>query len=153
MNKQIELIKKTRDFLFQLVDELSIEQLNEVPPGYNNNIIWNLAHITAAQQGICYLRSDLKLQVDDQFYQAYKTGSRPAAFIDSNEVEKIKQLSVTSIDQLEKDYQDNLFSGYKPWETRYDLSLNNIDDALAFLIFHDGLHIGYTMALKHLVKK
>ncbi|HEY9362001.1 MAG TPA: hypothetical protein VIQ00_01975, partial [Chitinophagaceae bacterium] len=74
-------------------------------------------------------------------------------FLDGTEREKIKQLSLTTIDQFEKDYQDNLFSGYQPWTTRYDLALNNIEDAISFVIFHDGLHVGYTMALKHLVKK
>jgi hypothetical protein len=151
MNKQIETIRRTRKFLFQLADELTIEQLNEIPPGFNNNIIWNLAHIIAAQQGLCYLRSELKLLVDDEFYQAYKPGTKPAKFVDSKEVEKIKQLSLTTIDQLEKDLQNNLFSGYKPWTTRYGVDLNSIEDAITFLLFHDGLHVGYSMAQRHLV--
>ncbi len=50
MNNKIEKIKKTRRFLLNLVSELSTDQLNEIPPDFNNNIIWNMGHLIAAQQ-------------------------------------------------------------------------------------------------------
>jgi hypothetical protein len=53
MIHQIENIKTLRTTLLTLVENLTINQLNEVPEGFNNNIIWNLAHLTAAQQGVC----------------------------------------------------------------------------------------------------
>ena len=59
MTKQIEIIKKTRVSLLELVKDLSTEQLNKIPDGFNNNIIWNLAHMIAAQQGVCYVRAGL----------------------------------------------------------------------------------------------
>ena len=50
MNKAIERLKNPRMMLIKMLNELSTEQLNKVPAGFNNNIIWNAAHMVAAQQ-------------------------------------------------------------------------------------------------------
>ena len=39
----INQIKNTRAFVLELVKDLSTEQLNEIPTGFNSNIIWNIA--------------------------------------------------------------------------------------------------------------
>lgn len=152
MNR-IDTIKKTRQSLLQLLTDVTVEQLNEVPPGFNNNIIWNLAHLVAAQQGIGYLRAGLPTRIDESFYLRYKPDTRPEGFIDSAEVEKIKTLLFSTLDQFETDYEAGVFAHYKTWTTRYGAVLTNIDDAVQFLLFHEGLHTGYIMAQKRLVKR
>ena len=52
--RQFEILKLTRQYLLNDIKDLTVEQLNEVPAGFNNNIIWNVAHMLATQQGICY---------------------------------------------------------------------------------------------------
>jgi hypothetical protein len=59
MKKHLGWIKKTRTSLLNMISGLSLEQINKVPEGFNNNIIWNLGHLVSAQQGICYSRSGL----------------------------------------------------------------------------------------------
>ena len=34
----------------KILDSLSIDQINQIPTGFNNNILWNCAHILAVQQ-------------------------------------------------------------------------------------------------------
>lgn len=151
MEQQIENIKKVRLYLLDLVKDLSIEQLNHIPEGFNNNIIWNLAHIVAAQQGLCYVRAGLSPAMEDDLFQAYKSGSKPEGFVDAVKVAHIKHLFIPSLDQLLADYKKNLFIGYVPWNTRYNVELRSIDDAINFLPMHEGLHLGYIMALKRAV--
>ena len=148
----IEILIKTRKHLLSFISELTVEELNEVPSGFNNNIIWNLAHLVASQQGVCYLRAGLKLSVDEKFYLAYKPDTRPQHYINTKEVETIKQLLISTIDQFKSDYENKLFSDYVAWTNRYGIQLASIDDTIAFLPFHEGLHLGYIMALKRLVK-
>ncbi|MDF2433683.1 MAG: hypothetical protein JWP44_3314 [Mucilaginibacter sp.] len=151
MNSSFEIIKKPRIHSINLIKDLSIEQLNNIPAGFNNNIIWNIAHTIAAQQGVCYKRAGLDIRVDEDFFQRYKPDTKPTDFIDSAEVEKISELLLTTIDQLETDYNNELFSNYTSWTTRYGVEINNIDKAINFLPFHEGLHFGYVMALKRAV--
>lgn len=151
MNKQIESYRATRKFLLNIVKGLSIEELNKVPEGFNNNIIWNMSHLVASQQGVCYKRAGLKLIVDENFFEAYKQDTKPGPFIGENEVEQTKELLLSTIDQFETDYKSNLFAHYPAWVTRYGVELRSIDDALTFLPFHEGLHLGYIMALKRVI--
>ena len=153
MHPQIETIRKTRTALLKLIEGLSTEELNEIPAGFNNNIIWNVAHLTAAQQGVCYFRAGLKMPViTEAYFKAYKPESKPEKVVSAEEVEAIKTLLFASLDQLEKDYAQNIFTNYTPWTTRYGVDIKNIDEAIAFLPFHEGLHLGYVMALKRVVK-
>lgn len=153
MNKQFEIIKKTRKHLLEVISDLSPDQLNEIPAGFNNNIAWNFGHMIAGQQAICYFRAGLPLIIDEKFFERYKSGTTPAFKVDNNEMEIIKQLFFTTIDQFEADYQHNIFSNYTPWTNRYGIEFLSTDDLIPYLIFHEGLHLGYIMALKHLVKK
>jgi DinB superfamily len=153
MTKQIEIIRKTRSYLLENLKDLTTEQLNKIPEGFNNNIIWNLGHMIAAQQGVCYLRAVLTPKVSEDFINAYKSGSKPAGPVDAKEIENIKSLLFSSIDQLEEDYNNHIFGGYTTWTTRYSVEMNSIDDAITFLPFHEGLHAGCSTALKKLVTK
>jgi hypothetical protein len=153
MNKSIESIRKTRSYVLQLVNGLTAEQLNEVPAGFNNNIIWNVGHLIASQQGICYLRAGLKAWVSEKVYLDYKPDTKPTGFLNNSEIEELKNLLLTSLDPLETDYSNNLFQNYPAWTTRYSVTITTIDEALQFLLFHEGLHTGYIMALKRVVTK
>jgi hypothetical protein len=153
MIKQIDNIKKIRVYLLDVVKDLSTEQLNEIPSRFNNNIIWNLGHLIAAQQGVCYLRAGLQPVVEEKFISPYLPGTKPGAFKDVYEVQLIKDQLLSSLNQLEIDYQDKAFTYYKSWSTRYGVLLPGIDDAINFLTYHEGLHAGSIMALKKLVRK
>ena len=148
MNKVFDIILKPRIGLVKLIESLSLEQLNEIPSGFNNNIIWNAGHLIAAQQGICYKRGGLGLRIDEGLFLAYKPESKPEKFIGKDEVEQISGLLISTIEQLETDYNNNLFTNYTPWTTRYGVELSNIDQVLNFLPFHEGLHFGTIGAMK-----
>lgn len=148
MIKAIEILHKPRLQLLQLIESIDIHLLNEVPAGFNNNIAWNLGHIVAAQQGVCYLRAGLQTRISNEMFELYKPGTRPEKFISQAELDTFKELFTSTLDQLAQDYQDGIFDNYVPWTTRYGVSINNIDDAIAFLPFHDGLHHGYVLALR-----
>lgn len=151
MIKQIESIRKIRRFLLEFIKDLDIDQLNKIPPVFNNNIIWNIAHLIAGQQGVCYIRAGLKTWVEEDFFNAYKPGTKPLSRMDEEQVEKIKELFFSTLDILEQDYQKALWNSYPAWTTRYGLEVKSIDDAMDFLLVHEGLHLGYVMALKKVV--
>lgn len=148
MKKEIERLKKTRLFLLDMIKDLTVEQLNEIPEGFNNNIIWNLGHLVMSQQGLCYQRAGLKPVVDEQLFAAYKAQTKPETPVGKEEIEEIKKVSVTVFEQLQEDYDKNIFINYTAFTTRYDIAITSIDEAIDFLLFHEGLHTGYIMAMK-----
>ena len=152
MKTRIETLKKARANFLKVIGDLTIEQLNEIPAGFNNNVIWNLGHLLASQQGLCYVRAGLKMTIDEQYFLTYKPETKPNGFVESTEVDKMKELFSSAIEQFELDYNKNIFTSYTPWTNRYGIEITNIDDAISFVLFHEGLHLGYIMALKRLLK-
>lgn len=151
MTKTIENLLHVRQPILTLVEGLSPDALNKVPEGFNNNIIWNMAHLVSAQQGICYVRAGLKPRIEEQYLIPYRPGTKPEGPADSTELERVKESMISSIEMVVPDLENNLFTNYTPWTTRYGLSIATIDEALGFLLFHEGLHFGTILALKKFV--
>jgi hypothetical protein len=153
MNHHIENIRKTRESIISHVKELSLEKLNLIPHGFNNNILWNLGHLVAAQQNICYLRGGLQPSLSQTDFAVFMPGTKPDRFFESDEEDSVKALLLTSLDTLQRDYQNKVFANMTPYTTRYGIPVNNIDDAIAFMQFHEGLHSGVIMSIRKLVMK
>jgi len=151
MNKGLDFIRKARLGLINTSNELSIEQLNYIPQGFNNNIIWNMGHLIATQQAVCYRRAGIEPVADADFINAYAPGTRPERFITSEEMIRIQELFFTTLERFEQDLKTNLFNNYTPWTTRAGVDINNIGDADAFLPYHEGMHVGYIMAQKRAI--
>ncbi|MBC7887461.1 MAG: DinB family protein [Ferruginibacter sp.] len=60
--ESINGIAATRLYFSQMVAELSVEDLNFIPGGFNNNIAWHLGHIISVQQSLCYGLSRLSFK-------------------------------------------------------------------------------------------
>ena len=151
MTQQIENIKNVRKYLLNLIAGLSTEQLNKTPDGFSNNIIWNLAHLTATQQRICYVRSGLQPVMQDQYITPFIPGTKPEGFIDAAEIETIKSLFISTVEELETDYKKNFFTAYEEITVRYGITLTNVDDAINFLLYHEGYHTGVIVELTKFV--
>jgi hypothetical protein len=151
MTTIIQVLKNPRLYILEILKDFSIEQLNKIPEGHNNNIAWNLGHMAATQQTLCYLRSGIPFVLEEDFINTYKSGTKPEKFINEGEFERIKDHLLSPLDQFEQDLKADLFKNLTPFVTRYGVPINNIDDAAAFLPFHEGLHIGYVMSMRKLV--
>ncbi len=151
MKKGLDFIRKARLVQTNIINELGIEQLNEIPKGFNNNIIWNMAHLIATQQIVCYRRAGVEPVVDAAFIDAYAPGTRPEKLVSAEEITQIQELFFTTLDRFEQDLQAGLFNNYTAWTTRAGVEINNIDDVLAFLPYHEGMHMGYIQAQRRVL--
>ncbi|MEO7044554.1 MAG: DinB family protein [Ferruginibacter sp.] len=152
MQSIIENIRKTRQWLLESIADLTPDQLNEIPQGFNNNIIWNLAHLVSAQQGLCYVRAGLPTVIDEQTFNDFKSGTRPNGALEKEEIEKIKALMFSTLEQLQKDYDNKKFKDYTTFKTRYGVEMKTVEDAIEFLPYHEGMHTGVITSLKKLVQ-
>ena len=154
MEKSLNIIKGARSYITNLIEEFSVEQLNEIPAGFHNNLLWNFGHIISVQQGLCYLSSDEQPIVELDLITKYKSGSKPEGIVDVEEYDKLKGYLFTTIDRLAEDKEKGLFKNYIGFglKSYADVRVENIDDAIKFVAFHDGLHVGYMMALKRVLK-
>lgn len=150
MNEVFDFIINSRKAFIQLIDGLSIEQLNKIPDGYNNNIIWNFGHIVVSTQTLCYVRTGILADASlVKFNEFYKKDTRPTYTVTTEEVLELKALALDSIEKIKKDYANGVFASITPFSTStYGVEMKSIEEVLITIIGHDNVHYGYAWALK-----
>ncbi|MGB7529707.1 DinB family protein [Sphingobacterium cellulitidis] len=153
MEKVFKFIIDGRKAFIRLIDELSLDQLNEIPEGFNNNIIWNFGHIVVSTQTLSYTRTGIREGVSwVKYVDAYAKGTKPTYYVSQEEVDDLKEIALRSIQAIEADYNAGVFKNTTPYETAtYGASLNSIEDVLITSVGHDNLHYGYATAQKRII--
>ncbi|MCK0130277.1 DinB family protein [Flavobacteriaceae bacterium F08102] len=151
MFKTIEILRANRKAILSLIENLTMEELNTIPHGFNNNIAWNIAHLVVTQQLLCYRLSGLPLHVDEELVNEFKKGTAPVKEINQQRFEKIKLLFMKLPEQLEADLNHADFTNFTTYPTSAGVTLNSIEDALLFNNYHEGLHRGAIIALKNVI--
>ncbi len=155
MQEQFTNLNKGRALMLKVIDGLSMEQLNTIPKGFKNNIAWNIAHLVVTQQLLCYRNSGLACSLSEEMISAYKKGAAPTFGEDGKiteaEFENIKELFVSLPLKLEEDYKKGLFTAYISYTTSVGVTLTDIESAIAFNSFHEGIHLGVLLGMKKLV--
>ena len=151
MTTQFNILKKSRELVSKRIENLTIEQLHKTPEGFNNNIIWNVAHLVVTQQLLHYKLSGLQCLVPDELIEKYKKGTSPSETMTEEEVEEIKELLIGLPDTLEEDFKAGIFENYQSYTTSTGFVLTDVENATAFNNMHEGLHLGVIMAMTKLV--
>lgn len=151
MNPVLETQKTIREILLQLIDHHSLEQLNKIPQGFNNNIIWNVGHCVAAQQTLVYKLSGLPTMVSEDFIAKYRKGTKPEGDVSEDEVNEIRTFLLSTFEKTKNDFESGLFVDYHEYTTSMGFTLRNVNDALNFNNYHEGIHTGIAMMLRKLV--
>jgi len=155
MNEIFDFIINSRKAFTQLIDGLTMEQLNKIPDGYNNNIIWNFGHVVVSTQTLCYVRTAIFADASSvKFNEFYKKDTRPTYTVTADEVAELKVLALDSIEKIKEDYANGVFANITPFSTStYGVEMKSIEEVLITTIGHDNVHYGYAGALKKGVEK
>jgi hypothetical protein len=151
MKETFEITESSRKLLYRLIENLTLEQLNMIPTGFNNNIIWNIGHIIVVQQMLVYNLSGLQMKTSADFVSRYKKGTRPTELVSEAEVLLIKGLLFSTIAQTQTDFEQNIFKDFTEYTVMTGFVIKNANDALAFNYYHEALHTGIIMSLRKLV--
>lgn len=153
IEKQFDVLEKTRTAVLAAINDLTLEQINTIPPGFNNNIAWNFAHLVVTQQLLCYRFSGLECYVAEECINSYKKGTAPDPQVKMSEkdLQQYKELFVLNIDRLKKDYGQGRFKEYNTYTTSMDITLASVEDAIMFNNMHEGIHLGTIRTLRKLV--
>ncbi len=143
----ITILETTRQNVLSLADNYSHLQLNHIPKGYTNNLIWNMGHILVTQQLLCYRCASLQTYLPEVLIEQFRKGTAPNGNATQETIEQIKQRLQETISRLKEDVDQQRFTHYQPYQTSYGVQLHSFEDALVFNNVHEGMHLGYMLAL------
>lgn len=147
-------LRRSRAIFLQMVEELSLDELNALPEGFNNNIIWNMGHILVSTLGLCYIRSQVTPALALPFPGRFAKGTRPTVNATLEEVQEIKKLLVTSLDQIEADIRSGVFENWQTCSTdTYQVPMDSVENTLICCVAHENLHLGIARAQKAVLKQ
>lgn len=119
-----------------------------MPEGFNNNLIWNIAHVVATQQLLVYKLSGLSMIVNEDLVDKFKKGTKVEGDVTKEEVDLIKSLLFSTLEKTKEDYEKGVFKDYNNYTTSTNSTMTSVEEAIAFNNFHEGIHLGYILALK-----
>lgn len=148
MKNELGITLQNRKNLLAILESVPKNDLLTIPKGFRNNIWWNIAHVVVTQQILVYKFSGLPMLVPTDMVDKFMKGTVPDGTATDAEIELIKEMLVSNIERTQRDYDAGLFKEFKAYTTSAKVTLNNVQDAIRFNNFHEGLHFGSILALK-----
>ena len=147
METAFDITLQNRKLLYKFLKETPREQLLRIPEGYRNNIWWNIAHVVVTQQLLVYKLSGQEMRVDSALVEKFKKGTVPDGSATDAEIELVTNLLFDTEKWIREDYANGIFKSYNEYTTSVNITLRNVEDAILFNIFHEGIHLGTILAL------
>lgn len=151
MEAILKAAKTSRQLYDRFFDNYTADQLNKIPEGFNNNLIWNIGHIIVAQQSLVYKSSNLPMHITDELFDRYKPGTRPTGTTSQSEMNELRTLLVSLVDKTAADLSSKQFDTFNERTTVTGFHLASLEDALVFNNYHEGIHLGYMMNIRKFV--
>ena len=149
MDTLFRITKNIRKQFLYFIEHYTLEQLNTIPQGFSNNIIWNIGHCIATQQSLIYKLSGLPMHVSDAFIDTYRNGTVPTGKTTQEEVDYIKSILFSTIVQTQEDFSKNSFITFHEYTTkRTGFTMENATQAAEFNNFHEGIHLGIILQIR-----
>lgn len=152
MNRRQEILfnqlESYRSEVLAVVENVTKEQAEWIPRGFNNNIRWNLGHIFLDQYLWIQAVTKEKADVPEQFSSWFGYGTSPKDFTEETPgIEELKALLREQPGRIKEVYGDRLDEEFPPTE----MGMFTIEQVLVRTIFHEGMHLQTILDLKKLI--
>ena len=151
MNQAFEITQQNRKILQSYLKNYTLDQLNKIPEGFNNNIIWNIAHTIVVQQLLVYKLSGLQPMISQEMISKYAKGTKPENPVSQAEVDEIEHLLFQTIDQTRTDFDNKIFQNYTEFKNELGFTIKSAEEAVAFNYFHEATHLGVILSIEKFV--
>lgn len=139
MTNFLELLEKKRAVLLKKTEHLTTDQYNLVPPGFNNNIIWNMGHALIISESILYNNTPFEFPIHEFDKEGFKRGTKPEVTINDNGIALIRQSLSETVPLFRKLLKDIASAGSHMSQSDPLHTLIS-EESLGFMLFHEDMH-------------
>lgn len=91
------------------------------------------------------------MMVSEKEIVGFQKGSKPLHDADDKDLNLLKEQLFSTLEQARKDYKNGKFEQYNEYTVTIKSTLTNVEEALEFNNFHEGIHLGYVLALLRVI--
>ena len=151
METAFRINETSRKVLLGFLEKYSIEELNKIPEGFSNNLIWNIGHIIVVQQLLVYKLSGLPTMVSNEMIEKYQKGTKPEHNVTQEEVDEIKVLLFSTLEKTKQDFAENIFQNYLEFTSMSGFTMKSAANAIEFNNYHEAVHTGIMMQIRKFI--
>jgi hypothetical protein len=151
MEKLFEITGKLHDGYHKILMSTPEDKLFVIPESHNNNLFWNIAHALVTEQALIYKLSSLPPRLDKELIKKYSKGTFPGEVADPGEIRQVAEALTLTPKWIREDYEKGIFKEFVPYTTSANVTLNTVEDAITFNLFHLGLHFGTIRSIQKLL--
>jgi len=151
LEEDLSTLEATRANILQLLSKFSLDQINMIPAGFNNNLAWNAGHCWVTQKLLTYGLSGKDTGLSADLIAAYRKGSAPSAPLSAGAWAEIIDGLSTSVDELKADLKSSSWADHNPYTTSYGVTIGHVRKGVRFNNTHEGMHYGVMLALSKVV--
>ncbi len=111
--------------------------------GEFSDVIW--APISAL---LVYKMSNLEMRIPLELVDKFKKGTVPNGTASDEELKMVSGFLFSTIERSKEDYENGIFQEFNAYTTSANVTLKHVHDAIAFNLFHEGLHLGVILSLQ-----
>jgi hypothetical protein len=137
----LAVIDSIRRKAIQIINESSIEDLNKIPDGFNNNIVWNFGHLVVSGYSLVFRVTGVDPELPISYLDKYKKGTRPEPHVTREEIDDLIGLSGQFIPTVQQALQAGRFEKITEYTTgTFGVPNTNIEEMLSTVALHDSVH-------------
>ncbi len=133
------------------LSQVNEEEIHTVPPGFSNNILWNVGHVLLYGELLLLRAADQVGKLPSEYQALFGGGTKPADW--NGEIPSLHILLEQLQEQqmwLAAEFGNRLEEAVaKPLKIR-DVECTTYGEVLSFMMFHEGLHAGQIKAMNRL---
>lgn len=132
------------------LDATPEEMLLTIPEGFNNNLLWNYAHIYVTLDNLMYSFLNEKHTILPHYLELFSRGSSPTYWNgETPPISEIREFLVSQPDRIVETFAGRLSEkGEKPFTLGPTVQFTTLGEILGFANFHEGVHQGSIIGLK-----
>jgi len=139
MSNFFELLEQQRSTLLKKTKRLTTDQYNLVPPGFNNNIIWNMGHALIVSESLLYSKIPFETPIHEFDIEGFKKGTKPERAINDHGISLIRQSLSDTVPLFRKLLNDT--APARSYVSQSDPLHTLISEkSLRFMLFHEDMH-------------
>ncbi|MGB0375851.1 MAG: DinB family protein [Flavobacteriaceae bacterium] len=152
LEQSLQIWEHNQNLFLEYLKNMNSDQLHRIPEHFNNNIFWNIAHVLTTRMLLTYGLAGHPIPIDSYWIEDYRKGTKPKGEASADRQAELSKLFPQSLEQLKKDLKSpDAFAQFSSYTTSTNFQLNNIRQAIAFSVIHDGIHLGSILALRKFV--
>src|ERR1041385_2332906 len=148
----LDKLAEGRNLLLDRTKDLTLDQYNRIPLGFNNNSIWDMGHSLVVSEDLLYENSPYQRPVHELVKSRFEKGSVPDEIVGEDDILFIRH----SLQQTAQYYK--ICTGMdKPGNKTASVNNSGLtvvsNEVMRFLIFHEDMHYRRIAQLMEIVGK